>query len=91
MSKAETTIRSLLFRDERARTVADDDNLLESGLLDSVGVLSLVAGLEKTYKLRIDTKHMTEENFRSIRAIADLVRRLGVDTGRRSEEHMFVR
>jgi acyl carrier protein len=80
MPDIETTIRSLLSHNAEAQGLGDDDDLLEAGLLDSVGVLSLLAGLEKSFRLKIDTKHLTKENFRSFRAIADLVRRLTDET-----------
>ena len=56
--------------------LGDQDNLLETGILDSVGVLSLVAGLEKSFGLKIDTTYLTEDNFRSIAAVAAMVDRL---------------
>ncbi len=76
MRDAGAVIRSLLARNASLEGIGDGDNLLETGLLDSVGVLSLVAGLEEAFRLKIDTKHLTEGNFRSIQAIAALVDRL---------------
>jgi acyl carrier protein len=73
-------IRSLLSRNLPIRAIGEDDDLLGSGLLDSVGVLSLVAGLEKTFGVKIDTTHLTQENFQSIRSIANLVHRLTAET-----------
>jgi len=76
VSEVAQIVRSLLSRHAPQRDIRDDDDLLGSGLLDSVGVLGLVAGLEESFRLRIDVKHLTEDNFRSLRAIADLVCRL---------------
>jgi acyl carrier protein len=76
MSDTERKIRSLLSRDGRAHAIAASDDLLAAGLLDSVGVLALIAGLERAFRLKIDTKHVTEDNFGSIRAIVALIRRL---------------
>ena len=76
MADASAVIRSLLSRNASVRELGDQDNLLETGILDSVGVLSLVAGLERSFGLKIDTNCLTEDNFRSIAAIAALVDRL---------------
>lgn len=73
MTQSSPVIRSLLSRNASLEGIDDEDNLLETGLLDSVGVLSLVAGLEEAFRLRIETSYLTEENFRSIRAIATMI------------------
>ena len=76
MADASAVIRSLLARNASVSELGDQDNLLETGILDSVGVLSLVAGLEKSFGLKIDTTYLTEDNFRSIAAVAAMVDRL---------------
>ncbi len=74
------TIRSLL--PPTAPVEGIDDDLLAAGLLDSAAVLGLVAGIEKSFGITIDTANLTEENFRSLRTIAAMVRRL-LDAGDR--------
>lgn len=76
MSDAVQMIRSFLLQDGAGEDVDDDEELLGTGLLDSVGVLGLVTQLEESFNLQIDMEHLTEDNFRSIRAIAELVHRL---------------
>ena len=66
----------MLSQNASVRELGDQDNLLETGILDSVGVLGLVAGLEKSFGLKIDTNYLTEDNFRSIAAVAAMVDRL---------------
>ncbi|MBI4578159.1 MAG: hypothetical protein HY718_00560 [Planctomycetes bacterium] len=79
MPDVAAVIRSLLSQNASVRDLGDQDDLLGTGILDSVGVLSLVAGLEKSLDLKIDTRHLTEENFRSMSAIAAMVERLATD------------
>ncbi len=60
------------------RAVADDYPLIESGLLTSLDTLELILFLEQEFEITIDDEDVTEENFRSLRAIAGLVSRRGL-------------
>jgi acyl carrier protein len=55
--------------------VSDVDSLLESGILDSVGVLSLVGFLERKYAITIPDEELMPENLDTIDAIAAFVTR----------------
>lgn len=56
--------------------VAASDELLLSGILDSLGVMSLVAFIEKERGLNIPAQDLTIENFASVDAISDYLRTL---------------
>ena len=59
------------------REIADDDDLLLSGLVDSIGVMRLVAHVEQAYGVQVPPEDITIENFVSIAAIgAYLARRV---------------
>ncbi len=60
------------------RTIPDDYPLIENGLLTSLDTLELVLFLEQEFEIKIDDEDVTEENFRSVRAIAGLVSRRGL-------------
>lgn len=62
-----------LFPATRRQRLADDDDLLQSGILDSVGVLDLVTRLEETFGLQILDEELVPENFRSIATLAAFV------------------
>jgi acyl carrier protein len=57
----------------RRRNIADDDNLLESGVIDSLGVLEIVTFLHEDFSIEISDDELTPENFQSIRSIAQFV------------------
>ncbi|MEC4686300.1 MAG: acyl carrier protein [Nitrospirota bacterium] len=44
----------------------DDDSFLENGIIDSTGVLELVAFLEKKYQIGIEDEDLVPENLDSI-------------------------
>lgn len=52
-----------------------DDSFLQKGVLDSTGVLELVAFLEERYKLTCKDGEITPENLDCLNAIAGYVRR----------------
>lgn len=56
-------------------TVSDDVSFLETGIIDSTGVLELVAHLEQTYSIKIANEELTPENLDSLNAIADFITR----------------
>ena len=61
---------------ERELTV--DEDLLGSGLLESLGVMRLVQFLEQSFPVTVDPADVTIENFQSVATIlAYLVRRAG--------------
>lgn len=55
------------------RAVSQDEDLLLSGLLDSLGVMSLVAHIEKMVGGQIPAQDITIENFTSVETIARYV------------------
>lgn len=50
-----------------------DTDLFESGVLDSMAFVELLAGLEREFGLKVSTEELEIENFRSIAKIAEFV------------------
>jgi acyl carrier protein len=50
----------------RKRGVTFDDNLLESGILDSLGILDLVHFLEQSFGIILSDEELVAENFQTI-------------------------
>jgi acyl carrier protein len=59
--------------DEEETDLADDDSFLESGLIDSTGMLEVIAFLEETFSISVDDDEMVPENLDSIERITTLV------------------
>lgn len=57
----------------QGQAVANDENLLLSGMLDSLAVMSLVAFIEKDFAIAIPFGDVVIENFQSIDAIVAYV------------------
>ena len=48
-----------------------DDDLLTTGLLDSIGVMRLIAFIEETFGIQVPPEDVTIDRFRSVSAIAE--------------------
>jgi acyl carrier protein len=57
----------------RKRGITDADPLLESGIMDSMGVLELVTFVEQEFGVNVSDEELVPENFQSIRLLADFV------------------
>ena len=68
-------IRENLMYGEYEVTLSDQDSLLETGLIDSTGVLELVAYLEQTFDVLVDDSELVPENLDSVASIVAFVAR----------------
>lgn len=59
-----------LLSGRRSTPLGADDELLESGLLDSLGVMQLVWFLEEEFGVQVPPEDVTLEHFRSVARIA---------------------
>jgi acyl carrier protein len=55
--------------------LADDSSFLDQGILDSTGVLELVAHLESTYGIKVADDELLPDNLDSINAICAFIDR----------------
>ena len=70
----------LFGQDDAALT--DDGSFLEQGLIDSTGVLEIVAHLEQTYEVSVEEEELVPQNFDSVNNLAAYVsRKTGRDSG----------
>lgn len=61
------------FRENFAADVDGDTALIESGLIDSMGVMELVEYLERSFGIEMDMDDMTVDRFGTITAIKHLI------------------
>lgn len=54
--------------------VKDDDDLLLSSLVDSLGAVRLIAFIETEFKLSVPPEDVILENFQTLNAMADYLR-----------------
>jgi len=51
----------------------DTDSLLEKGIIDSTGVLELVAYLEETYEIQVEDEELVPENLDSVANVTSYI------------------
>jgi acyl carrier protein len=79
MKEIESQVRAFIqdnfmFRKDRAELSASE-SLLDAGLIDSTGILELVAFLESQFDIRIADADIVPANLDSIKAIVAYVER----------------
>ena len=69
--------------------LGEEDSLLEKGIIDSTGVLELVAFLEEAYKFKIQDEELIPDNLDSIKNISQFIQnKLNFSSGGVSREEV---
>ena len=61
---------------ELDESIDADENLLVDGMVDSLGMLRLIAFIEATYSVKVPPQDFTIENFRTASVLTDYLRGL---------------
>lgn len=59
----------------REKELGDDERLLESGILDSMGVMELMVFIEEEFGIEVADAEITEANLGSVSSIAGYIDR----------------
>ena len=62
------------------KAVGVDDSLLDSGLLDSIGIFELTTFLESTFGITVEDEAIIPEHFETVALIANFVNRKKANT-----------
>ncbi len=68
-------LRTIQKPDRPLDSVAETDSLVESGLIDSLALLEIVAFLEEQYRIDFATVGLEPEQLTSVSGILDLIER----------------
>ena len=67
-------VESFLFGDTSdSSSFSDDDSFIDRAIIDSTGILELVAFVEQTYDIRIEDEELVPENLDSVRQLAAFI------------------
>lgn len=72
---------------EKPEDLKDDESMLEKGIIDSTGVLELVAFLESTYEIKVEDEELIPENLDSIKNIVRYLERKLAEASGKQEDH----
>lgn len=73
MTTRETLKNYFTEKSPKAKGLEDDDSLLEKGLLDSMGIVKLIAFIEERFGVQLGDDEFDPDNFETVAAIATLV------------------
>ena len=69
-------IRNFIIRElvrEEEFQLQDSDQLIETGIIDSMGIISLLEFLETEFAIQIDSDELVPENLETVEVISELV------------------
>jgi methoxymalonate biosynthesis acyl carrier protein len=75
------TVRRFISHSTRITGLEDDDNLFETGIVNSLFAVQLMTFVEKTFAIEVEMDDLDIENFKSLNATAAFVMR---KTGKRN-------
>jgi len=59
--------------DPDKKSLSPDENLISSGIIDSMGILKLTAFMEKKFGIKIGNEEIIPENFQTLNALTEFV------------------
>jgi acyl carrier protein len=71
-------VRDFIFKNfifDDSATLDDKDSFLEKGIIDSTGMLELVAFLEEKFAVRIEDEELVPENLDSVVNLVEFITR----------------
>jgi len=63
----------LLQQFPATKNVGNDDSLLNNGLIDSLGILEVVAFMEKEFGITVSDEDLLPENFGSVGSLINFI------------------
>jgi methoxymalonate biosynthesis acyl carrier protein len=67
------TIRNFILDSVNIQDLSDDDNLFETGIVNSLFAIQLMTFLEKTFGIEVTMEDLSLENFESVNATSSFV------------------
>lgn len=57
----------------KVKTIGDDESLLRTGVISSLGMMEVVGWVEDTFGVTVDPEEITEQNFDTLSGIVRFV------------------
>ena len=73
IEKLENFLLNEIVVDQNIESISPDDDLIMQGIIDSLGIMKLVAYLEDTCKIMISDDDLIPENFQTIERLEKLI------------------
>lgn len=73
----ETLVKAFIqkeFLRDQGPDLEDTDNLIEEGIIDSLGIMRLLAFLERSFGTKVSDEELIPVNFETIESISSFIR-----------------
>jgi acyl carrier protein len=67
-------IEDQIIKGQKEINLLNSTNLIEEGIIDSLGIMKLLTFVEESYNLQISDEELLPENFESLKAICAMVK-----------------
>lgn len=74
-SKIKNKIRSILSKISKVNNFKDGEDILQAGIVDSLGAITLIYKLEEGFKIKIGQDEIKRENINTVSNIAAFIKR----------------
>jgi acyl carrier protein len=79
MSSLETDLRDFVVENflfgQEGDTFTDEDSFMQKGIIDSTGIMEVIAHLEETYEITVEDEELLPENLDSVARLAAFITR----------------
>jgi len=69
----EQFIQDEIIKGQKNIDLQQSTNLIDEGIIDSLGIMKLLTFIEESFKLQISDEELLPENFESLKAICAMV------------------
>lgn len=73
-------VTSIVCKTLTIETIAFEEDMIDSGLLDSLSLVQLMVELEEEFDIRIEPEELDFEDYRSIKSMTEMITRLSLTT-----------
>lgn len=71
-------VKSVICETLTLETITNEEDLIDSGLIDSLSLINLMVMLEEEFNIRIEPDDLNIEDYRSVLSISEMVLRLSL-------------
>ena len=69
-------VTSIVCNTLTLETIAADEDLIDSGMLDSLALVQLMVALEEEFSITIEPEEIDFEDYRSVKSMTGMVKRI---------------
>lgn len=67
-------IKQFILKVSRKKSIGDEEDIFEGGIVNSLFAMQLVIFLEKQFNIHVEGKELKQDNFKSIRSIVAYIK-----------------